>query len=89
MSATRESPAWADTADNYSDRISGYLVPQVTGTYTFWLACDDDGQLRLSTDENPANVAQIASVTGFVAPEACSHLLRLRVKANSSSSVRS
>ena len=62
--------SWADTADAYSDRISGYLVPPVTGSYTFWLACDDDGQLRLSTDENPANAAQIASVTGFVAPEA-------------------
>ena len=62
--------SWADTADTYSDRISGYLVPRVTGSYTFWLACDDDGQLRLSTDENPANATQIASVTGFVAPEA-------------------
>ncbi len=57
-------------SNNYSDRISGYLVPSVTGSYTFWLACDDDGQLRLSTDENPANAAQIASVTGHVAPEA-------------------
>lgn len=57
-------------ADNYSDRISGYLVPPVTGSYTFWIACDDDGQLRLSTDENPANATQIASVAGYTNPAA-------------------
>lgn len=60
----------ADIADNYSDRTSGYLIPPLTGAYTFWLACDDDGQLLLSTDESPANAAQIASVTGYTNPEA-------------------
>ncbi|MCW1923424.1 PA14 domain-containing protein [Luteolibacter arcticus] len=60
----------AGIADNYSDRISGFVVPPVTGSYTFWLACDDDGQLRLSTDENPANAAQIASVAGSTGVEA-------------------
>lgn len=60
----------ADVAESYSDRISGFLVPKVTGTYTFWLACDDDGQLLLSTDENAANATQIASVVGYTAAEA-------------------
>ncbi|MES2924794.1 MAG: PA14 domain-containing protein [Verrucomicrobiota bacterium] len=57
-------------AEGFSERITGYIIPPATGSYTFWLASDDDGQLFLSTDENPANVSQIASVTGFVAEEA-------------------
>lgn len=57
-------------AEGFSERITGYIIPPATGTYTFWLASDDDGQLFLSTDENPANVSQIASVTGFTAEEA-------------------
>jgi hypothetical protein len=60
----------AGIADTYSDRISGFVVPPVTGSYTFWLASDDNGQLRLSTDENPANVTQIASVAGSTGVEA-------------------
>jgi len=59
-----------DTEENFSQRLSGYIVPQATGDYTFWLATDDDGELLLSTDENPVNLAKIASVTGFVNPEA-------------------
>ena len=56
--------------DGFSERLTGYLVPPATGPYTFWIASDDNGQLLLSTDENPANLAPIASVTGFVAEEA-------------------
>jgi len=59
-----------DTFENFSQRLSGYIVPPATGAYTFWLATDDDGELLLSTDESPANLAKIASVTGFVNPEA-------------------
>lgn len=59
-----------DTFENFSQRLSGFIVPPATGAYTFWLATDDDGELLLSTDENPANLAKIASVNGFVNPEA-------------------
>ncbi|RYD48002.1 MAG: hypothetical protein EOP85_04425, partial [Verrucomicrobiaceae bacterium] len=56
--------------ENFSERLTGYIIPPVTGEYTFWIASDDDGQLLLSTDENPANLVPIASVTGHVAEEA-------------------
>jgi hypothetical protein len=52
-------------ADNYGTRIRGYLVPPVTGSYTFWIATDDNGELWLSTDETPAHKQKIASVTGW------------------------
>ena len=51
-------------ADNYGQRIRGYLRPPTTGNYSFWIASNDDSQLRLSTDSDPANATQIASVSG-------------------------
>lgn len=54
-----------DVADNYSRRLIGYLQPQTSGPYTFWLASDDAGKLFLSTDSTAGNKAQIASVSGY------------------------
>ncbi len=51
-------------ADDYGGRIRGYIFPQTTGYYTFWIASDDNGQLWLSTDSNPANKVEIAYVPG-------------------------
>ncbi|RYD83799.1 MAG: hypothetical protein EOP84_07270, partial [Verrucomicrobiaceae bacterium] len=53
-----------DFAEDYGSRIRAYLVPPKTGSYTFYMASDDEGQLRLSTSSNPSNAAQIASVPG-------------------------
>ncbi len=47
-------------ADNYGQRLSGYLLPPVTGNYVFYICSDDRSALLLSTDENPANKVQIA-----------------------------
>lgn len=60
----------SETADNFSRRITGFIVPPTTGDYTLWIASDDDGQLLLSTDEDPANLVPIASLNGYVAAEA-------------------
>ncbi len=54
-----------NVADNYSRRLTGFLKPQVSGDYTFWVAGDDDCRLYLSTDGNPANKTQIAYVSGY------------------------
>ena len=54
-----------DWADNYGTRVRGYLHPPVTGDYTFWIATDDNGELWLSTDEDPANKTMIANVPGW------------------------
>lgn len=58
----------ANVADNYGSRIRAYVVPPVTGDYTFFIASDDDSQLKLSTDTNPANATIIASVSGWTDP---------------------
>ncbi|QDV40809.1 PA14 domain protein [Stieleria neptunia] len=48
--------------NNYGARVRAYLTVPTTGDYTFWIASDDQGSLLLSTDDDPANAAQIASV---------------------------
>lgn len=52
-------------ADNYGSRIHGYVHPPVSGRYIFWIASDNDSELWLSTDENPANRVRIAFVNGW------------------------
>ncbi len=51
-----------DFADNYGTRVRGYLHPSYSVNYTFWIASDDNSELWLSTDDNPANAVKIASV---------------------------
>ena len=48
--------------DNYGTRIRGYLYPPTTGSYTFWIAGDDNCELWLSTDGTPAHITRIANV---------------------------
>jgi len=50
-----------DEFDNYGTRISGWLIPPVSGDYVFYLASDDGGDFWLSTDNSPANLVQIAA----------------------------
>ncbi|HON06828.1 MAG TPA: PA14 domain-containing protein, partial [Verrucomicrobiota bacterium] len=47
-------------ADNYGEYIRGYYIPPITGTYIFYIASDDQSELWLSTDSNPANKVLIA-----------------------------
>jgi regulation of enolase protein 1 (concanavalin A-like superfamily) len=54
-----------DWADNYGTRMRGYVHPPSTGSYTFWISSDDNGELWLSTDESPANAGLIANVPGW------------------------
>jgi len=55
-------PSW----DQYGGRIHGWLYVPVSGAgdYTFYITSDDNGQLWLSTDEDPANAQLIAQETG-------------------------
>jgi hypothetical protein len=53
-------------ADNYGERIRGYITAPTTGSYTFWIASDDNSELWLSLDENPGNLKKIASITGSI-----------------------
>ena len=54
-----------DWNDNYGSRLSGWLYPPATGDYTFWIATDDNGELRLSTDADPANAVSISTVSAY------------------------
>ncbi len=54
-----------NTADNFGDRLTGYLRPSVTGSYTFYLAANEAGELRLGPTSDPTSLsgAPIASLT--------------------------
>jgi uncharacterized protein (DUF1800 family) len=54
-------------ADNYGQRIRGFILPQSNGTYRFWIRSDRDSELWLSTSSNPATKVRIAYVTNTVA----------------------
>ncbi|HET6409694.1 MAG TPA: chitobiase/beta-hexosaminidase C-terminal domain-containing protein, partial [Chthoniobacteraceae bacterium] len=49
-------------SDYYTHRVRGYLHPPATGNYEFWIATDDDGELWLSTTDQPANKVRIAYI---------------------------
>lgn len=51
--------------DQYGLRMRGYIYPETTGNYTFWIASDDNGQLWLSSDSTSANKSLIASVSSY------------------------
>jgi hypothetical protein len=55
-----------DYADNYGGRLRGYICAPQTGSYVFYLASDDQSELWLSTDDNPANIRRIAYVASRV-----------------------
>ena len=61
-----EAPS--NVASNYGQRVRGYITAPATGSYVFWIASDDNGELWLSTDENPANKRRIAYVNGWTDP---------------------
>lgn len=70
-SATYVRPSFdgfINRGDNLGVRMSGWIKAPETGKYIFWIATDDFGELRLSTDANPANKTLIASVSGYTAP---------------------
>ncbi len=52
-------------ADNFGARIVGYICAPATGSYTFWIAGNNNCELWLSTDDQSANVKKIAYHTDF------------------------
>jgi len=55
-------------AHEYGTRMSGYIHPPVTDDYTLWVSSDDNSELWLSTDADPANKRLIANVPGWSGP---------------------
>ncbi|MBT4275854.1 MAG: hypothetical protein HOD39_13035, partial [Verrucomicrobia bacterium] len=58
-------PANNAYGDNYAAQIMGYFHPPASGDYTFWLSADDNADLWLSTDSDPANKHVIAREAGW------------------------
>jgi len=50
---------------NFGARIAGYICAPITGSYTFWIASDDNSELWLSTDDNQAKKEKIAYHNGY------------------------
>jgi len=46
-------------------RMRGYLHPEVTGAYTFWIASDNSSELWLSPNADPSKARKIASIPRF------------------------
>ncbi|MFH1719362.1 MAG: PA14 domain-containing protein [Planctomycetota bacterium] len=54
-----------DFADNFGSRVYGWLHPETSGDYTFWIATDDSSDLWLSTSDSSADAVVIAGVDGW------------------------
>jgi M6 family metalloprotease-like protein len=55
----------ANALDCYGEVVSGYLVPPETGDYVFYLASNENAELWLSTDHDPAHARLVARVRGW------------------------
>lgn len=54
-----------NVGDNVGVRMTGWVLAPEDGNYFFWINSDDNGELRLSTDANPANKRIIAYQPGW------------------------
>jgi PKD repeat protein len=66
---TNFSSPKTDITDNYGERVRGYIIPALSGKYTFFVTGDDEVQLFLSTTDNPDNKTLAAAVTGWTFEE--------------------
>lgn len=49
-----------NVADRYGARLTGWITPEETGDYVFYISSDDDGALLLSPNENRSELEEIA-----------------------------
>ena len=54
-----------DIGDNFGGRIYGWLHPDTSGDYTFWISADDFAKLYLSTTDSVDDAMLIANVDGW------------------------
>jgi hypothetical protein len=57
-----------DSHETYGARISGFVIPKVSGDYRFFLRSDDASELDLSLDGTTAGLAMIANEPGCCNP---------------------
>ncbi|MES2922018.1 MAG: M60 family metallopeptidase [Verrucomicrobiota bacterium] len=59
-----------NAADSYSRRLLGWIIPPVTGQYTFWISSADGSRFYLGTDTTEVTkslLCSVASSTGYQA----------------------
>jgi hypothetical protein len=66
--SSRQVFADAQSRDNYGGRIYGWIIPQETAQYEFFIRSDDGSQLYLSPDEYSSHAVAIAGETGCCGP---------------------
>ena len=54
-----------DLGENYGARAIGYLAPETSGDYTFWIASDDASELWLSTSGKGCEAVMLCGVAGW------------------------
>ncbi len=59
-SEAKEFATQIDWGDHYFCRLRGYVHPPITGEYVFWMTADDEGELLLSTSDDPTKAQRIA-----------------------------
>lgn len=57
--------ATTDFANNYVQRLRCLFTPSVSGNYVFFVCSDDDSDLFVSTDFDPANKRLVAQETSW------------------------
>ncbi|MEM1119026.1 MAG: PA14 domain-containing protein [Bacteroidota bacterium] len=65
---TRLANPLANLGDNSGTKMAALLIPPATGTYTFNVTSDDQSELFLSTNHDPANKTLIASTDRWTRP---------------------
>ena len=64
---SEELQSYGDTGrhgNNYGSTARAWLIPPVTGTYTFWITSDDTSELRLGSNAAAASATVRASAAG-------------------------
>ncbi|MEM7146975.1 MAG: DUF1800 family protein [Verrucomicrobiota bacterium] len=62
VTALSELRTPSNVDNSYGGRVSGFIKPPATGSYTFYIAARHAGEFHLSTDASPANLALVGSV---------------------------
>jgi len=53
----------ANFADNYGERVRGYLTAPTSGNYYFWISANNSAELWISNDGEPVNKVRRAYIT--------------------------
>jgi hypothetical protein len=67
---THGAMAPSNYGDNFGQRLRGTFLAPVTGSYTFWIASDDSGELWIGTSESRLSKVRVAAVNGWVTEQA-------------------